>query len=266
MRTLLVHASLPHNFWHHALHMATYLLNILPGKTRAYNSPLQILYQKDPSFSHLRVFGCLCFPLYPSTTIHKLQPRSTPCVFLGYPPNHRGYKCYDFSSKKIIISRHVLFHEHHFPFASLNTSPAITYDFLHYDITPPQPTNIPLPPPTSSAGPCGLTPSIPFSHSPVADPSSLLGPSASGPQQPAHGLSPSSSGPARSAHGTHPSSGPSATGPTQSNSLSSPLSAPNTSIHPPSRPVTRSQHGIRKPNQNMPLFLMLTDLLFPITP
>ena len=70
--TLLVHASLPPSFWHHALQMATYLINILPNKQLAYLSPLKILYQKEPSYSHLRVFGCLCYPLFPSTTIHMI--------------------------------------------------------------------------------------------------------------------------------------------------------------------------------------------------
>lgn len=83
LRTLLAHASLTPSFWHHALQMATYLLNILPSKKLAYKSPLQILYQKDPFYSHLWVFGCFCYPLYLSTTINKLQVRSTPCVFLG---------------------------------------------------------------------------------------------------------------------------------------------------------------------------------------
>nr|KYP70331.1 Retrovirus-related Pol polyprotein from transposon TNT 1-94 [Cajanus cajan] len=96
--TLLAHASFPPSFWHHALQMATYLLNILPHKLLNYQSPLQILYQKDPSYSHLRVFGCLCYPLIPSTTINKLQPWSTSCIFLGYPLNHCGYKCFDLSS------------------------------------------------------------------------------------------------------------------------------------------------------------------------
>ena len=119
-----------------SLHMATYLLNILPSKLLGHVSPLEILYARQPSYSHLRVFGCLCYPLFPSTTINKLQPRSTPCVFLGYPPNHRGYKCYDMSSRKIFVSRHVLFDETQFPFSTLNTKPDSTsYHFLDDDST-----------------------------------------------------------------------------------------------------------------------------------
>ena len=136
IRTLMTHASIPPSFWHHALAMATYLLNILPSKVLASQSPLQILYHRDPLYSHLRVFGCLCYPLFPSTTIHKLQPRSTPCVFLGYPSNHREYKCYDISSRKIIISRHVIFDETQFPFSKLHTPHKSTYDFLDDGLSP----------------------------------------------------------------------------------------------------------------------------------
>jgi len=81
VRTLLAHASLPLSFWHHALQMATYILNILPHKQLNYQSLLCILYQKDQSYSHLRVFGCLCYPLISFIIINKLQPHSTPCVF-----------------------------------------------------------------------------------------------------------------------------------------------------------------------------------------
>jgi len=136
IRTLLAHASLPSSFWHHALQMTTYLLNILPNKKLAFQPPTKILYQKDPSYSHLRVFGCLCYPLLPSTSRNKLQARSTPCVFLGYPSNHRGYKCYDLSSRKVLISRHVTFDEHTFPFSKLHAPRSPTYDFLDAGITP----------------------------------------------------------------------------------------------------------------------------------
>ena len=107
--TLLCHASLPPSFWPHALNTATYLLNILPSKLLGNLTPTHLLYNKSPSYKHLRVFGCLCFPLIPSTKIHKLQSRLSPCLILGYPSSHRDYKCYDLATHKIIISRHVLF-------------------------------------------------------------------------------------------------------------------------------------------------------------
>ena len=118
---LLAHASLPPSFWHNSLQMETYLLNILQSKLLENKSPLEILYEREPFYSHLRVFGCLCYPLFPSPTINKLQPGSTPCVFLGFPPNHRGYKFYDLSSRKIIICRHVIFYENSFAFEKLHT-------------------------------------------------------------------------------------------------------------------------------------------------
>lgn len=116
--------------------MTTYLLNILPHKLLNYKSRLRVLYHKDPTYSHIRVFGCLYYPLFSSTTINKLQPRSSPCVFLGYPSNHRGYKCYDLSYGKIIISRHVIFYETQFPFVKLHTPRIQTYDFLDDDPNP----------------------------------------------------------------------------------------------------------------------------------
>jgi len=101
-----------------------------------YQSPLKILFQKDPCYSHLRVFGCLCYPLFPSPIINKLQSRSTPCVFLGYPSNHCGYKCYDLSQNKIILCRHVIFNEYEFPFSKLHTPNTTNYQFLDNELSP----------------------------------------------------------------------------------------------------------------------------------
>lgn len=115
---------------------STYLHNVLPTKILAYRTPTHILYQKNSSYSHLRVFGCLWFPLFPSTPIHKVQSRSSPYVFLGYPSNHRGYKWYDFSSHKIIMARHVCFDETNFPFSKLHNPSPTSYDFLGEDVSP----------------------------------------------------------------------------------------------------------------------------------
>jgi len=74
--TLLAHAFIPLSFRHHALQMAAYLHNIIPSKKLALHSPTKILYQKDSSYSNLRVFGCLCYPPIHSTSRNKLQPQS----------------------------------------------------------------------------------------------------------------------------------------------------------------------------------------------
>ncbi|WVZ17679.1 hypothetical protein V8G54_010661 [Vigna mungo] len=166
--TILIHSSLPPSFWHHALQMATYLLNVLPTKVLGYCSPTQVLYRKDPIYSHLRVFGCLCYPLFPTTTIHKLQARSTPCAFLGYPSHHRGYKCYDLLSGKIIISCHVIFDETQFPFSKIHDPSPSVYDPLGQDSRPPSPQPTP-PAPTIQilASPNTPLSSLTTSHQPL---------------------------------------------------------------------------------------------------
>ncbi|KAJ9551570.1 hypothetical protein OSB04_015615 [Centaurea solstitialis] len=129
-RSLLTQASMPPTYWVDALFMANYLHNILPTKTLHFRTPTQALFFRLPTYAHLKVFGCLCFPNMSATTTHKLSPHSTPCVFLGFPPNHRGYACLDISSKKIIISRHVTFDETIFPFSDLGSYSHASYEFL----------------------------------------------------------------------------------------------------------------------------------------
>uniref|UniRef100_A0A1S3X8G1 Uncharacterized serine-rich protein C215.13-like n=1 Tax=Nicotiana tabacum TaxID=4097 RepID=A0A1S3X8G1_TOBAC len=47
----------------------------------------------------------------------RLKPRAAPCIFLGYPFAKKGYKLYNLTTKKCLISRDVIFHEHYFPFS-----------------------------------------------------------------------------------------------------------------------------------------------------
>ncbi|GKA71922.1 ribonuclease H-like domain-containing protein [Tanacetum coccineum] len=136
IRTLLFQANLPPTFWVEALNMATHLLNILPSTTITNEIPYTRLFGKQPDYSLLRTFGCLCYPhLYPN---HKLEPRATPSILLGHASNHRGYRCLDLHTNKIIISRHVTFDETVFPYGSTQPSSVPTYTFL--DDSPDIPT------------------------------------------------------------------------------------------------------------------------------
>ena len=80
IRSLLFQASLPPSFWVEAMQTATYLINILPTKTLSSSTPHFALFGTAPSYDHLRVFGCTCYPNLSATAPHKLSPRSTLCL------------------------------------------------------------------------------------------------------------------------------------------------------------------------------------------
>jgi hypothetical protein len=129
MRTLLFQASLPARFWAESLPTATYLLNCLPSTTSPTPAPQHALFGTPPRYDHLRVFGCACYPNTSATASHKLVPRSTRCVFLGYSLDHKGYRYLDLTSRQILISRHVVFDELDFPF-STDSTPASDLELL----------------------------------------------------------------------------------------------------------------------------------------
>jgi hypothetical protein len=138
IRCLLFQASLPATYWAEALHTATHLLNRLPSKAVSHPTPHFALYSTAPSYDHLRVFGCACYPNISATAPNKLSPRSTRCLFLGYSPDHKGYQCLDLTSHRIIISRHVVFDKDVFPLTG-STPPTDLDSLLEFDPVPPHP-------------------------------------------------------------------------------------------------------------------------------
>lgn len=79
------------------------------------------------------MFGCLCYSSTISAHLDKFQPRSQACVLLGYPPATKGCKLLNLTSRKIFISRDVIFHESIFPFISLDS----VYSFSFATSLPP---------------------------------------------------------------------------------------------------------------------------------
>ncbi|XP_050217429.1 uncharacterized protein LOC126668266 [Mercurialis annua] len=114
-RSLKIQAYLPLHFWHDCMSHSVYLINRVPSLVIENKTPYKILYKKVPSFQNLKVFGCLAYASTLSHNRSKFSPRATQCIFLGYPPNTKGYRLYDIQSKQIIISKNVRFYKHLFP-------------------------------------------------------------------------------------------------------------------------------------------------------
>jgi hypothetical protein len=104
LRFLLFQASIPAHYWVEGFHTATYLLNRLSTKAISTTSTYFTLHRVAPSYEHLRVFGCACYPNLSAKATHKLAPRSIRCIFLGYSADHKGYRCLDLTTNNIVVS------------------------------------------------------------------------------------------------------------------------------------------------------------------
>jgi hypothetical protein len=58
----------------------------------------------------LKIFGCIAF-VHEHKQIGKLEPRAIKCVFVGYSPTQKGYKCFDPNSKRLLVTMDVTFFE-----------------------------------------------------------------------------------------------------------------------------------------------------------
>lgn len=106
-RSLMFTMGVPNYLWGDAVLTACYLINRLPTSTLKFKTPIEILQQLYPMsrfFSSLppKVFGCVAFVHDKDHHKSKLDPRSLKCVFLGYSPTQKGYKCFHPPTRKYL--------------------------------------------------------------------------------------------------------------------------------------------------------------------
>ena len=119
-RALRFQANLLIKFWGECVLTAAYLINYTPTPKLSRKSPYEMLFSKPPSYSHLRVFGCLCYVHDKNRSKDKFASCSKPCIFIGYLMGKKGYRVYDMESHKVFTSQDVIFYENQFPFLSHN--------------------------------------------------------------------------------------------------------------------------------------------------
>ena len=94
----------------------------MPKVSLSLCSSFEKLFNKIPYSSMLYVFGYLCFPWLRPYSSHKLDPKSSLCVFLRYSLTQSAFLCFDLNLRKNFVSRHVKFVENVFLFMSTSTS------------------------------------------------------------------------------------------------------------------------------------------------
>ena len=115
-RVLRFQASFPLQYWGDYVLSATHIINRLPASVCRYKTPYELLFNKAPNYSHLKVLGCLAFVSNPCRHADKFQPQGIPYVFLGYPNHKKGYRLLNMFTKQEFVSRDMKFCEHIFPF------------------------------------------------------------------------------------------------------------------------------------------------------
>ena len=111
VRSMISDSKLPKHFWAEALATANYVLNRSATISLENKTPYEALHGNKPSVGYFRIFGCLSFAHIPKDERTKLEGKSRKCIFIGYSSTTKGYKMYDLDSKKIFLSRDVIFDE-----------------------------------------------------------------------------------------------------------------------------------------------------------
>ena len=114
---LKIQAQLSNQFMGECALTSVHIINRLPSPVLSFKTPLERLYSKPPSYSHLHVFGCLAY-VTNVYVYHKFDHHAITCIFICYPVGQKAYKLFNLSTKKIFTIKDVHFLQNHFPYAS----------------------------------------------------------------------------------------------------------------------------------------------------
>ena len=110
-RSILVERGVPRELWPEAVNWTIYLLNRSPTIALKDKTPEEAWKNETPSVEHLRIFGCIGYVHNVDQKRKKLDDKSIKCVHLGMSKETKAYRMYNPITKRIIISRDVVFDE-----------------------------------------------------------------------------------------------------------------------------------------------------------
>ena len=107
IRVILRTSGLPNSFWAEAAKTICYIVNQSLSTTIGLKTAMEMWTGKLADYSYLHAFGCPVYVMYNAQERAKLDPKSKRCIFLGYADGVKGYRLWDPTAYKIVISRNL---------------------------------------------------------------------------------------------------------------------------------------------------------------
>ncbi|GKV23723.1 hypothetical protein SLEP1_g33425 [Rubroshorea leprosula] len=111
VRSLMSKSDVSKEFWPEAINWSVHILNRSPTSPVPDLTPEEAWSGRRPAVDYFRIFGCIAYAHVPDKKRSKLDDKGEKCIFLGVSNQSKAYRLYNPLTKKVIISRDVVFDE-----------------------------------------------------------------------------------------------------------------------------------------------------------
>ena len=108
---MLHEKQVPKSFWPEEVKWCVHVQNRSPTTAVDHGTPEEVWSGIKPRVDYFRTFGCVAHVHIPNQRRSKLDDKSHTCVLLGMTDEAKAYKLFDPISKKVIVSRDMVFEE-----------------------------------------------------------------------------------------------------------------------------------------------------------
>lgn len=109
-RSMLHAKKLPGFLWAEAMSTAVYILNRTKN-SQFEKTAIEGWTNQVPDLTHVKIFGSDAYVFIPEEKRTKFDPKSEKLCFVGYEQNTNNYRLMDLQTRKVVISRDVIFNE-----------------------------------------------------------------------------------------------------------------------------------------------------------
>jgi len=108
---ILQSKDLPKPLWFEALNTVICILNRSPIKEVFNKTSYEVWFKRKLKVDHFRVFGCIASSHIPTENREELDGKGEKYIFIRYSDESKSYCLYNPKTKKLIISKDVIFDE-----------------------------------------------------------------------------------------------------------------------------------------------------------